>query len=385
MPVFVESGLDHLVKSKFKDIYEEKIGLVINHTALTKNLDFIIDVFRKFGKDVRVAFSPEHGLMGDFPDGVKVKSYFNKEFNIDVYSLYGYRYEPPLHVIKDLDAVIYDIQDVGVRWYTFISTLYYTVKSCSKAGIKLYVLDRPNPVTGVKIEGPILEDDFKSFVGIFNIPVRYGLTPGELAYLYNVEANFNADINVIRLVGWKRKMWFDDTDLFWIPPSPNIPTFITSLVYIGTCLFEGINISAGRGTTKPFEYIGAPWISPKKLVSELNKLNLNGVMFRPIYFRPFASKYSGVKCGGIHIIITDREKFKPLETSLHIILTIRKMYSNKFEWRRVGEEYWFDKLIGNSYVRKMIEEESSVDDIKDKWMRDLNRFKEKVKKYFLYT
>ncbi|HDJ89685.1 MAG TPA: DUF1343 domain-containing protein [Thermoprotei archaeon] len=334
---------------------------------------------------MKVVFSPEHGLMGDFPDGVKVKSYFDTDFNVNVYSLYGYRYEPPIDVIKDLDAVIYDIQDVGARWYTFISTLYHTVRSCSKAGVKLYILDRPNPVTGVRIEGPILEDSFRSFIGIYNIPVRYGLTPGELACLYNVEENFSVDIDVIKLNGWSRRMWFDDTDLLWIPPSPNIPTFMSALIYLGTCLFEGTNISEGRGTTKPFEYIGAPWINPRKLTIELNKIGMKGVKFRPIYFRPNASKYSDEKCGGIHILVTDRERFKPLETALHIISIIRKMYPDKFEWRYSGGKYWFDMLIGNNYVRKMIEEEYDVNEIKDRWIKDLNRFKEKVKKYFLYT
>lgn len=382
----VKTGLDRLRGGGFAGIQEEDVGLVANHTACTRDLEFILDAFRREGgKRVRVIFSPEHGLMGDVADAVKVDSYFDDELNVHVFSLYGKTYEPPISLVREVEALVYDIQDVGARWYTYISTLYYSIRAASRAGVAMYVLDRPNPVTGIRIEGPILEPEYKSFVGIHEIPVRYGLTPGELALLFNEEENLGADIKVIRMENWRREMWFDSTGLPWIPPSPNIPTLNSAIVYLGTCLVEGVNMSEGRGTPKPFEYVGAPWIRPTVLARKLRELSLEGAGFRPVYFRPCTSKYSGERCGGVHVHVLDRDLFRPLRVALSIIKAVRELYPGKFEWRTIDGRCWFDQLIGNRYVREMIEDGSSLEDIERAWAGDTARFEERAGRYFLYT
>ena len=380
----VKTGLDVLVEEKLKSIEGDKVGLVINHTALTRDLEFIVDVFRRCGKEIPVVFSPEHGLMGDVADAVKVESYRDPDLDVYVYSLYGKTYEPPLDLVRDLDALVYDIQDLGVRWYTFISTLYYSLRAAAKANTPIYVLDRPNPVTGVAIEGPVLDPRFKSFVGIYRLPTRYALTCGELALLYNKEEGFNADLKVIEMRNWRRSMWYDETGLIWVPPSPNIPSLETATIYLGTCLIEGTNISEGRGTPNPFVYIGAPWIKPRDLARRMNSLNLKGVKFRPIYFRPSVSKYAGERCGGVQVHLIDREKFQPLRTGLYLIKTVMEMYPDKFEWRVFKGEYFFDKLIGRGYVRKYLEEGYDIEYIEETWLKDLQEYRDRIKDIMLY-
>jgi len=324
-------GIERLEESIIRNA---SIGLVCNHASYNSEFCHLIEVVRKYGGDIRVVFSPEHGLYGVSYAGEKVSSYYDKDFNVDVYSLYGESKAPPTDLLRSLDFLIYDLQDVGVRWYTYISTLYYSVSSSSKAGIPLIVLDRPNPINGVIIEGPILEERFRSFVGIAPIPVRYGLTVGELAKYYSSVLGLGGDVRVIQLEGWKRSLWYDDTGLDWIPPSPNIPTWETAIVYTGTCLLEGTNLSEGRGTTVPFFILGAPWINAKRLSRELNKLKLLGVFFRLVYFRPYYSKYSGEVCGGVYIHILDREKFRPFTTIVYALKKIKEIYPRDFSWKK---------------------------------------------------
>ena len=374
------TGLDILINNKFKDIKEDKVSLVINHTALSSRLEHILDII---GKKVVTVFTPEHGLMGDIAEGRKYSSYFDKEFNVMVYSLYGNDREPPAELLKECDAIIYDIQDAGVRWYTYESTLYYTIKGASKVKIPVYVLDRPNPINGVKVEGPILESSYRSFVGISEIPIRHGLTIGELASFFNLNYNFNADLRIIRMKNWSRKYWFNDTGLPWVPPSPNMPSVDTAIVYPGFGLIEGTNLSEGRGTTKPFEFIGAPWIKPRELAKRLNSLKIPGVLFRPIYFRPWTSKYAGKRCGGVQVHIIDREIFKPISVALTLIKYAFEFYK-EFEWRKINDKYWFDILIGNSKVREMIERGEEIEDIEKYWMEPLLNFYSKREKYLLY-
>lgn len=323
----VEPGINNLF---FDELKNAEVGLVCNHTSYNSNFVHLIDIVRKCGGKIRVVFTPEHGLYGVSYAGEKVPSHHDKDFDIDVYSLYDKNKAPPIDLLRSLDFLIYDLQDVGVGWYTYISTLYYSVSSSSKARIPLIVLDRPNPINGVIIEDPILEEKFRSFVGIAPIPVRYGLTAGELARYYSLVLGLGGDVRVVRLGGWKRSLWYDDTGLDWIPSSLNIPTWKTALVYIGTCLLEGTNLSEGRGTTVPFFILGAPWINARRLSRELNRLRFLGIFFRPVYFRPYYSKYSGEVCGGVYLHVLDREKIRPFITIVYVLKKIKEMYPKDF-------------------------------------------------------
>lgn len=387
----VKTGLDILVREDFRRIRGLKIGIVANQTSVTSELTHIIDEAKRRGRcQVKIVFSPEHGFTGEKPDAHKIKGiHHNEEYDVDIFSLYGETYEPPREIIEELDALIFDLQDVGVRWYTYISTLYYCIKACSKTGKSIYVLDRPNPLNGEIIEGPILKPEFKSFVGIAEIPVRYGMTIGELALLLNEKYSLKAPLNIISMENWKRDYWFEDTNLIWIPTSPNMPTPETVIIYVGTALIEGTNISEGRGTPNPFKVIGAPWIKAKKLAEELNREGLSGVKFRPTYFIPYTSKHKNQVCGGIQIHIADKEELRPFEVGIHILSTIKKMYPNKFEWlkrvRNGEEKYFIDHLAGTDKLRKMIDGEEDPWQILDELERDLDRYVIEREKYLIYT
>ncbi|MCD6368200.1 MAG: DUF1343 domain-containing protein [Thermoproteales archaeon] len=381
----VTIGLDKVRGEGFKQFKDKKIGLVLNHTSLTSDLVFSLNLFKKHLKEgLEVVFTPEHGLLGDVADGVKVQSYFDKVFRVQVYSLYGETYEPPADVLQDLDALVYDIQDIGVRWYTYISTLYYVIRASGKADTPVYVLDRPNPVTGVHLEGPILDLNFKSFVGIADIPVRYGLTCGELALYYNERFSFGAELHVIKISGWDRKMWFDETGLLWVPPSPNIPSLDAAIVYLGSCIFEGTNLSEGRGTVKPFEYIGAPWLKWRKVLDYLGGPKLPGALLRPVTFTPLASKHKNEKCYGFQVHVYDRETFKPLKAALKLLEAIKNTHEDDFQWRCSKNVCWIDKLLGTDQVRKRMDSGEKVDEYYWELQRGLDAYWEKASKILLY-
>jgi len=377
----VKTGLDHLIEVK-ESLRDLEVGLVVNHTSLTGDFTHLIEVAKNYARKI-VVFAPEHGLSGALPPGATYTNYFDEDYSVEVYSLYGETREPPQDIVSSLDCLIYDIQDIGVRCYTYISTLYYCIKSAGKTSTPIYVLDRPNPLTGSTIEGPLVKEEYISFIGIAPIPMRYGLTAGELAEYFNTKYSLGAEVQVYPLEGWKREMWFDETGLYWIPPSPNIPTLTTALIYVGSVLIEGTNLSEGRGTTKPFEYIGAPWIKPVDLAKKMNKLNLPGVFFRPVRFTPYTSKYSGKNCGGVHVCVVNRNTFKPIETILHLIKLIKNDYS-EFEWIKRRGEYFFDLLTGGNKVRLMLEQNCSVEEIAASWRSDLMKFKEDVEELLMY-
>jgi len=278
--------------------------------------------------------------------------------------------------------MIFDIQDVGTRIYTYVGTMAYCMQTCAEAGIDFIVLDRPNPINGVILEGPILEyPEYSSFVGLYPIPVRHGMTVGELAKLFNdkfLETRVN--LTVIPMQGWKREMWYDETFLPWVIPSPNMPALDTATVYPGQVFLEGTNISEGRGTTKPFEVFGAPWIDGYELARRLNGLNLGGVKSREAWFTPTFSKFKGELCGGAQIHVVDREVYRSFKTSLHIIKTVMSMYPNHFKFYK---EY-FDKIMGTSKVREALEKDMDVVEIKENYKEELNNFSELRKSYLLY-
>jgi len=351
-------------------------------------------------------YGPEHGVRGNAQAGEYVPFYFDEKLKVPVFSLYGQSFKPDPGMLKNIDeymrsfdttaagkipegamiedveVLVFDIQDVGTRIYTYIATMAYAMQTCAESGIEFIVLDRPNPVNGVDMEGPILEyPEFSSFVGLYPIPLRHGMTAGELALLFNGKfLEKKAKLTVIPMEGWKRGMWFDETRLPWVIPSPNMPTLTTATVYPGQVFLEGTNVSEGRGTTKPFELFGAPWIDGYELSLRLRQLNLEGVAFREAWFTPWFSKYAGERCGGAQLHVTDRQVFRPLATSLHIIKTIRELYPDEFAFH----SQYFDRIMGNSWVREAIETNAPVEEILTRFEDGLKDFTEARKPYLLY-
>jgi len=303
----------------------KRLGLITSPTGLGMDFRPTIELLHeRFG--LAALFSPEHGVRGDLEAGSLVDTYTDPATGVPVYSLYR---KDSKRLTKDMldavDMVVYDIQDVGVRYYTFIYTMLYALEDCARAGKPFVVLDRINPLDGVTVEGNVLKDGYRSFVGNYPLCVRYGLTCGEVALMANRETGWNAELHVIPCEGWERGMLFPDTGRAWVPPSLGMPRFETALLYPGTCLFEGTNLSEGRGTALPFEMIGAPYAQPERLADEMNRLKLPGVHFRPVYFRPNASKHQGEQCGGVHIHVLDIRAVKPVETGVRLLDTIRRM------------------------------------------------------------
>jgi uncharacterized protein YbbC (DUF1343 family) len=292
-------------------------------------------------------------------------------------------------MLDDVDVIVFDIQDIGARVYTFIYTMALAMEAAREWGKRFVVLDRPNPINGVHIEGNILESEFSSFVGMFPIPMRHGMTIGELASMFVREFGIGCELEVIKMEGWRRAMWFEECGLPWVMPSPNIPTVDTAAVYPGSVMIEGTNISEGRGTTRPFEIIGAPFIDPYALIAELKKDHLPGVLFRPLRFQPSFHKFAGELCAGVQLHIVDRNLFKPVITGVAIIGAIRRLYPDLFAWKTPPYEYVYDKLPfdvinGSARLREQIESGSSIAEIEHSWRDGLEDFAESRRSYLLY-
>jgi uncharacterized protein YbbC (DUF1343 family) len=397
--VLLEKRLD-LIKGK-------RIGLITNPSAVDRRLRSAIDLLREAdGAKLAALYGPEHGVRGDAQAGEYVPYYIDKQYGLPVFSLYGPSMKPQAGMLKgideymrsfdtthkdkklapsmtkDIDVLLYDIQDVGTRVYTYEATMAYAMEACAEAGLDFIVLDRPNPITGAIMEGPVLEyPEFSSFVGIYPVPLRFGLTIGELALLYNDRfLKKKARLTVIPMEGYKRDLWFDQTGLPWVAPSPNIPTLETASVYPGQVFFEGTNVSEGRGTTRPFEYFGAPWIDGHALAAALNDLKAAGVIFREQWFTPTFSKFKGELCGGCQIHVIDRNAYRPLETTLRIIAVLRKLYPTNFQFHNS----YFDKIMGTASVRVALEKGTDAKSIAEGWKMGLASFEEMRKPYLLY-
>lgn len=376
----VKNGIDNIDNSS--SILEGKrLGLITAPTGLTYDLKSTIDILNERFNLVAL-FAPEHGVRGDIQAGIHVETYIDEKTNIPVYSLYGGANKPTQEMMDKIDVIIMDIQDIGSRYYTFISTMNNAMEECAKNNKKLVLLDRLNPINGVTVEGNILKEEFKSFVGIQPIVQRHGMTFGELAHYFNSEFNIGCDIEVIEVTGWNREMYFEQSGLYWVNPSPNIPTIDTAIVYNGTCLFEGTNISEGRGTTKPFEIVGAPWINPDKLAQKLNDMKIEGVYFRPTHFTPVFSKHKNDLCKGIQLHITDRHAINSVVVGVKILDEIRNQNESKFEFISPNKgKYFIDLLIGSDELRK---NQMEVDRMLENWGKQARLFSEKRKKYLLY-
>lgn len=402
--VFLDKHLD-LVQGK-------RVGLVTNPTGVNSRLESDADLFYEHPNINLVAlYGPEHGVRGNAQAGEYVPYYMDTrydipEYSIPVFSLYGQSLKPESGMFKNIDEymrsfdtqnagkapeqsmvesieiLLFDIQDVGTRIYTYIATMAYCMEACAENDIQFIVLDRPNPIDGLTMEGPILEfPDYSSFVGLYPVPVRHGMTVGELAKYFNTQfLKKKADLTVIPMEGWSREMWYDETHLPWVIPSPNMPTLKTATVYPGQVFLEGTNVSEGRGTTKPFELFGAPWIDGMRLTEKLNSLDLPGVRFREAWFTPSFSKFKGELCGGAQLHVTDRYLYRSFDTSLFIVHTIRDLYPENFKFH----ETYYDKIMGTSQIRKALERGVNVDDIIKSYEEELILFSKTRKSYLLY-
>ncbi|MEW6571696.1 MAG: DUF1343 domain-containing protein [Nitrospirota bacterium] len=325
----IQTGLERIAKYWPERLKGSRVGLLIHPASVNGRLQHAIDLFVKSRKfELRSLFGPQHGIRGETQDNmVEWEGFEDPKTGLPVFSLYGRTRKPNAAMLEDIDVMAIDLQDIGARYYTFIWTMELCMEACEESKKSLVILDRPNPIGGHIIEGPVLDAAYASFVGQRPMPVRHGMTIGETANYLRDAFYPHLDLCVIRMKGWRRTMWFDETGLPWVMPSPNMPAPDTAAVYPGMCLLEGTNISEGRGTTRPFEIFGAPFIDPYILVNRLEELKLPGVIFRPMFFQPAFQKYAGKLCGGAQIHITNRERFKPFKTGVAIIKVIYDLYS----------------------------------------------------------
>ncbi|WP_080848599.1 exo-beta-N-acetylmuramidase NamZ family protein [Cytobacillus gottheilii] len=380
-------GVEVLLDKEKDLIKGKKVGLITNPTGVDQSLNSIVDVLHEDPEtDLVALYGPEHGVRGSAQAGEYVEYYIDEKTGLPVYSLYGATRKPTPEMLEGIDVLLFDIQDVGTRFYTYIYTMAYAMEAAKEKGIPFVVLDRPNPLGGLKVEGPVLDMKYSSFIGNYAIPLRHGMTVGELAKLFNEEFEIGADLHVVEMKGWKRSMYYSDTPLEFVMPSPNMPTLDTALAYPGGALIEGTNISEGRGTTKPFELIGAPFINGDELAKSLNGKKLPGVTFRAASFTPTFSKHAGTLSHGVQIHITDSDDFKPVEAGLHIVKTIHDLYPDQFEFRAENSSgiSFFDQLMGNGWIREDIESGKTVDEMKNKWEDELRSFLKVRKQFLLY-
>lgn len=378
--VAVKLGIDNVDKA-MPVLAGKRVGLITNSTGMNSNFESTIDVL--YAKTKLVAlFSPEHGIRGAAKAGDTVHTMSDEKTNVPVYSLYGKTKKPTAAMLADIDVVAFDIQDVGARSYTYIYTMAYAMQSCKEFGKTMVVFDRPNPIGGVQIEGGIVKPGFESFIGMYPIPIRHGMTVGELAKLFNNEFGIGCDLVVVEMTGWKREMYFNDTGLPWVMTSPNIPTADTALVYPATGMFGGTNVSEGVGTTRPFEFVGAPWLNADGLAQEMTNLTLPGVIFRPAYFTPRFGLYSGELCAGVQLYITDHKRFQPVKTGISLLYTIKSKSGDKFSFKRSdSHDGTIDVILGDDSVRTG---KYSLPDLLNLWEKDSQQFREMSQKYYLY-
>ena len=376
-PLKVLSGLDVLRAANFSQMRGSKVGLLTNQTGLARDGVGIIDLLnRAKGLELKTLFSPEHGIHGIRDD--RVSSSIDQKTGRVIHSLYGKHLRPTSKMLAGIDTVVIDLQDIGTRFYTYMTTMAYLLESAAKQKIQVMVLDRPNPINGVRIEGPLLDEKFIGFTGYFRMPIRHGLTMGELALLFQAENNIDVDLTVIKMKGWRRRYWFDETGLPWVNPSPNIQNLIQATLYPGIGAIEGTQISVGRGTATPFEQIGAPWIDRVQLAAALNASGLPGVRFYPVSFVPKSSKFSGKKCQGVFILVTDRQVLRPVRVGLEIAASLWRLYPNDY---RLEEE---ENLLGSETVLSQILAGEAPAAIVKNWQADEKHWRQLRRQYLLY-
>jgi uncharacterized protein YbbC (DUF1343 family) len=371
-----------------------RVGLIVHPASVDRSLRHTVDRFLAADhiEPVRL-FAPEHGVRGEAQDMEQVQETIDQASGLPVVSLYGANLEslrPDIADFEGLDAIVYDLQDVGTRFYTYVTTLSFVMETAREAGLAVIVLDRPNPLGGTVLEGPVLDPAMASFVGRYPVPVRHGMTGGELASMYNDAFGIGCDLRVIPMQRWHRSMFMDQTGLPWVPPSPNMPTLDTALVYPGGCLLEGTNLSEGRGTTRPFEQFGAPWLNGSELTSSMAGHAIPGALFRQSTFRPMFQKHAGLSCDGLFVHVTDRSRFRSFSFYLHAIQEILRLCPQPFDWRRETYEFENDRLaidllLGRAGIREALQQDVAVDDLEQSWSDELARFMKERKPYLLYS
>ena len=369
----------------------KRVGLVANPASVDAGLRHVVDAVAALpGVTLAALFGPQHGFRSDLQDNmVETDHARHPVLDVPVYSLYGETRAPTAAMLAGLDLLVIDLQDVGTRVYTYIHTMTSCLRACAAHAVPVVVCDRPNPVGGVTVEGAVLEPGFESFVGLFPIPMRHGLTIGELARLCNETFGLHAALEVLPLEGWQREMYQDDTGLPWVLPSPNLPTLDSAMTYPGMVLLEGTNLSEGRGTTRPFEIVGAPWLDAHRLADALHELRLPGVHFRPADFQPTFQKHAGQTCGGCQVHVTDRSAFRPVLTAVALLQICRRLAPDRFAWRRPPYEYEtlippIDILYGSDQLRQQLDDEMPYTTIADGWATGLDAFRPLRERYLLY-
>jgi uncharacterized protein YbbC (DUF1343 family) len=385
-------GLDRLLDGPDQRLIAgQRVGLVCNPASIDARFRHAVDRLAAASDwTLGAIFGPQHGFRSDLQENmIESPHAADDKRRVPIYSLYSETREPTREMVADLDVLVIDLQDVGTRIYTYIYTMANCLRAARRHGIRVVVCDRPNPIGGDQIEGATLDPAYASFVGQFPSPMRHGMTIGELARLFNDHFGLAAAVDVVPMEGWQRSMYFDDTGLAWVLPSPNIPTLDTAIVYPGAVLFEGTTISEGRGTTRPFELIGAPWIDGERLADEMNAKRLPGAQFRPIVFEPTFHKHAKETCGGCQVHVTDRRSFAPVRAGVELIAALRRQAPDRFAWRNPPYEYEHDKwpidiLYGSDRLRTTIDAGGDPGVLAAEWRRDEDAFRALRQPFLLY-
>ena len=387
----VELGLERLLEDHAPLLERARVGLICNQASVDHGYQHAADLLHQHPSiDLRALFGPQHGIRGDVQDNmIETAHGVDRKTTLPVHSLYSETREPTEAMLSEVDVLVFDMQDVGCRIYTFVYTLANCMRAAARFGKRVVVCDRPNPINGVGVAGNVLEPEYASFVGQFPLPTRHGMTVGELARMFNEHFNIGCDLEVIPMNGWRREFWHDDTDAPWVLPSPNMPTVDSATVFPGTVHFEGTQVSEGRGTTRPFELIGAPYIDPDEYADKLNALNLRGVFFRSCAFQPTFQKHGGVTCGGVQIHVTNRDVFEPVLAGIAMVKLAHDMYPNDFRWKEPPYEYVYDKnpfdvIAGTNKIREAFEQGIELDAIAETWKRPLLEFKQLRESFLIY-
>ena len=387
----MKSGLDEFLKNQWKSYRGVRFGVLCNQASVSHKLIHIRDLLaEKKGLEISAFLGPQHGIRGEKQDNMKEsEDFIDPQFKIPVFSLYSHTRVPTAKMMEAFDVLLIDLQDIGTRIYTFMYTMENCMREAKRFGKKVVVLDRPNPIGGVQTEGNVLDMNYQSFVGQLPLCTRHGMTMGELAILFNEAFGIGCDLQIIKLRGWKRKHLADHWERDWVPPSPNIPCLESALTFPGAVHFEGTNISEGRGTTKPFEWIGAPFVEPDLLAKRMNEKKLKGFYFRPIYFQPTFQKHQDQVCGGVHIHFTDKKKHNAFEMGVHLLGALWELYPEKCQWKKPPYEYVEDKLpidviAGTDNFRKAVES-GKVSEFLEKANEELTAFRKLRKEYLLYA
>jgi uncharacterized protein YbbC (DUF1343 family) len=387
----IKLGLEKLLEDNLALVHGARVGLVCNQASVNHGLRHAADVLYEHPKvQLTALFGPQHGIRGDVQDNmIETEHSVDRETGLPIHSLYSETRVPTEAMLNDVDVLVVDLQDVGCRIYTFAYTMANCMIAARRHGKKVIVCDRPNPINGRGIAGNVLEAEQASFVGQYAIPTRHGMTMGELARLFNEHFSINCELDVISMEGWERSLWHDETDAPWVMPSPNMPTVDSATVFPGTVHFEGTQLSEGRGTTRPFELVGAPYVDPEEYARKLNVLELPGVFFRSCVFRPTFQKHAGTSCGGVQIHVTDRERFEPVITGIATVKVAHDLYPAKFRWKEPPYEYVYDRnpfdvVAGTSSIREDIERGISLEMIQSGWREELEVFKRVRENYLLY-